>query len=538
MKFICKLSQHKNKFFQTNIYRNGFAHTLSKKIYKYNCDIATHFFLKFTTNITIRGVLCYAESVDQFQENCIGNDIHRDIVLLNPFDETKTNDLLSYIQDYNVYALIIGSTTQVDSGGYYYKPAIISLVHPNMMEELRTYSISYGQDLIAEVKHQYLTNCQALNNVQMYFFGLCTLYGLIILMWNMSILFIYNDQQNTLQKALLIIPIFKLLRLSIYTFYIGECPWTDQLTGRYLMMALVTVSTIYQTVFMAILLLISKGWLLTRQSLSRSQATLTTVLMGFVYLSYSAYYVSQNVAEIKNLVTIIINILYFCLYVYIVRNTLIVLVNLRSHLNVLRTNNIGNLQETLILKISIMRYFAFIATAYFSFEIVAHGILPYYLLSDGFDSLTTILYQIIDLIILSCLLWTLRPRQWPEYFNLGILEDFGFSYQHNDNQQSIQLAPMREALIDRDLQSLNTSDPNHSFRSDQQILIYNPLFVDSFEDNDKIINLESNCGYQVLQDEEEVKQSQRTALSQKILRSLKLGTKEKGKSFNKKLKAS
>ncbi len=68
---------------------------------------------------------------------------------------------------------------------------------------------------------------------------------------------------------MLIIPIFKVIRVSIYTLYISDCPWADQLTGRYLLMALVTVSTIYQTVFVAILLLISKGWVLIRINLTR-----------------------------------------------------------------------------------------------------------------------------------------------------------------------------------------------------------------------------------------------------------------------------
>jgi hypothetical protein len=100
----------------------------------------------------------------------------------------------------------------------------------------------------AKVTHDYVTNCQALDFVTSYFIGVCTAYGLIIILWIFSISVLYRSQVNILQKAMLIIPVFKLLRLSIYTVYISECPWTDHLTGRYLMMALVTVSTIYQTV--------------------------------------------------------------------------------------------------------------------------------------------------------------------------------------------------------------------------------------------------------------------------------------------------
>jgi hypothetical protein len=73
------------------------------------------------------------------------------------------------------------------------------------------------------------------------------------------------------------------------------------------------------------MLLISKGWVLIRGSLSRQQATLTTMLMGAVYLTYSAYYVSVNVNGIKNLIGMIINVLYLALFVIILRNSCYVL---------------------------------------------------------------------------------------------------------------------------------------------------------------------------------------------------------------------
>lgn len=86
------------------------------------------------------------------------------------------------------------------------------------------------------------------------------------------------------------------------------------------MMALVTVSTIYQTVYVSILLLIAKGWILVRTNLSRQQATSVTMLMGAVYLTYSAYYVSVNVNGIKNMIAMVINILYVILYFIVMRS--------------------------------------------------------------------------------------------------------------------------------------------------------------------------------------------------------------------------
>lgn len=220
---------------------------------------------------------------------------------------------------------------------------IISLIKKNKQYSLQQYSIPYKHGIKARVVHEYVTNCYVLDYVSNYFVGICTSYGLIIIIWIMALSVYYSNQPNTLQKAMLVIPIFKLLRIAIYTFYINDCPWNDHLTGRYLMMALVTVSTIYQTVFVAILLLISKGWILIRGSLSRQQATLTTMLMGAVYLTYSVYYVSVNVNGIKNLIGMVINILYIGLFIYVIRNSLSVLGTLKMHYEIVRNNDVMSL---------------------------------------------------------------------------------------------------------------------------------------------------------------------------------------------------
>ena len=95
--------------------------------------------------------------------------------------------------------------------------------------------------------------------------------------------------------------------------------------GKYIMMALVTVSTIYHSVFQALMILISEGWTIIRGHLSRSQATYITLLMGSVYLAYSAYYISSSSSNVRNTISMIINMLYVLLFVIVIRNSLSVL---------------------------------------------------------------------------------------------------------------------------------------------------------------------------------------------------------------------
>src|SRR3569833_109477 len=89
-----------------------------------------------------------------------------------------------------------------------------------------------------------------------------------------------------------------------------------------MMMALVTISTIYKTVFIALVLLVSNGWNVARSTLSRNDLSSITLLMGAVYLTYSAYYVAINISGMMLFIGFILNLLYLILFIVIVKNTL------------------------------------------------------------------------------------------------------------------------------------------------------------------------------------------------------------------------
>lgn len=63
-------------------------------------------------------------------------------------------------------------------------------------------------------------------------------------------------------------------------------------------MARITVITVTYTIFLALLYLMSKGWNTIAFSMSRNQATYLTMIMGGVYLTYSAYFLSIGLSVI------------------------------------------------------------------------------------------------------------------------------------------------------------------------------------------------------------------------------------------------
>ena len=76
-------------------------------------------------------------------------------------------------------------------------------------------------------------------------------------------------------------------------------------------MALVTLSTIYQTIFISLILLLSKGWSIARSSLARQDLSTITLMMGAIYLVYSAFYVSINIEGMKLFISVVLNALTF-----------------------------------------------------------------------------------------------------------------------------------------------------------------------------------------------------------------------------------
>ena len=124
----------------------------------------------------------------------------------------------------------------------------------------------------------------------------------VLLGWAFLTWSVYKEHAMYLQKLLIALPILKALEVFIFSIYISECPWSDaesQLSAKYLVMALISISTIYQTILLAVLLLLSKGWTLLRVTLTRGQATTLTILMGAIYLSYSAYYVAGTTSSVS-----------------------------------------------------------------------------------------------------------------------------------------------------------------------------------------------------------------------------------------------
>lgn len=115
-------------------------------------------------------------------------------------------------------------------------------------------------------------------------------------------------------------------------------------------MARISIITICYTCFIAIFYLLSKGWQLTVQQLNRNQATNLTMIMGAVYLLYSAYFLSVDFKGIYRVMSIIIACLYGGLAYSFTTNNFKNTKKISAHMMILDPNQENVMRESFILK--------------------------------------------------------------------------------------------------------------------------------------------------------------------------------------------
>lgn len=198
---------------------------------------------------------------------------------------------------------------------YYENPRLITRATSSEGLVLHSYMGLEGarEDLEVVLEHRYLVDCPTVKSLSGFYYFFTLFYLAAGALWIHQVWYKYEHESLHVQK-LLIGPIFlKIFQVFIFALYVGQCPWKDQIQARYQSMALVTIATIYQTILTACLLLISKGWSITRLTLPKNDLSSITLLMGAVYLTYSAYYVSENVRSMRFFVSFFLNLLYLCL---------------------------------------------------------------------------------------------------------------------------------------------------------------------------------------------------------------------------------
>jgi hypothetical protein len=208
--------------------------------------------------------------------------------------------MLRYIQDEekNISALIIVTDNYLTSNSTYSKPRLISLVNKKDGESIRAFSVQKsGEIKVIAIEHSFTKRCDILEPlINSYIVVALTWLALLIAYWFHTFI-LMKQHSMTLQRTLLLIPSVKLAESLINALYLTHCPWLSSLSNpedKYIEMSRISIVTLTYTILLSLISIVSKGWQVVSFQLTRDQATSLTIMLAAIYLSYSAYFLSQD----------------------------------------------------------------------------------------------------------------------------------------------------------------------------------------------------------------------------------------------------
>ena len=142
------------------------------------------------------------------------------------------------------------------------------------------------------------------------------------------------------------------------------------------------------------------------------------MIVGIFYLVYSAYFIASDIPSLKVVIIIILIVMYLWVAITWVKNWIINIRTLRSH--ILITGNEEIIMESLKLKKSLMVNFCIITLLFYVNKIIFNGLFTF-IHDNEFCRNLIVVNLFIELIIVCYMLINFRSRKWPEYFSLDIL---------------------------------------------------------------------------------------------------------------------
>ena len=164
---------------------------------------------------------------------------------------------------------------------------------------MEDYSFSYyntsrykgDANIRVKLHHFFRENCYVLKDLAPNFYGASICFTGVFAIWVLFTFHIRKEYAYPVQKIITLIPALKAMETFLYATYYMQCPWADADIAT---MGKVTSVTFTYTFIHALFFMLAKGWSTTTQNVDRNEATNLTIVMGLVYLIYSAYFLSSD----------------------------------------------------------------------------------------------------------------------------------------------------------------------------------------------------------------------------------------------------
>lgn len=165
------------------------------------------------------------------------------------------------------------------------------------------------------MSHEFVANCGILYDLAPALYSPAFLQLIIFTIWSIYVFGLRKEQSFQIQRTLAFIPILKSLEALLNAMDFDNCPWSqnEYATEAYLKMGRITSVTFTYTFIHALFFMLCRGWSTTVHTVDRNQATNLTMVMGIIYLLYSAYYLSDDIISRAGFVNVLLALIYFTL---------------------------------------------------------------------------------------------------------------------------------------------------------------------------------------------------------------------------------
>jgi len=202
-----------------------------------------------------------------------------------------------------------------------------------------------------------MVDCNELEKYEYLFAVFGGLWSIFTAWWISNTWWFNARHTKPLHKIMSFVLIFKSLYCIFVSLLVSTC--FEGTAFQYWGLAMTSTFTLYNTFIYTNLVLISKGFCITRYMLHRSEITVVAMTMGAVYLGYSAYMIEPS------RLTLLLLIMMLSLFYITAKFTMQNIAALRIQLSSMSQSNIAVLIPPVAKKLSMMRNYLKILYFYF-----------------------------------------------------------------------------------------------------------------------------------------------------------------------------
>jgi hypothetical protein len=298
---------------------------------------------------------------------------------------------------------------------------------------------------------------------------------IIALGWHIGAFYLYKDSSVIICKAVSTLPLVKVVVLIIGTAFWTTCEeW--EMCSFWLGVSLINTHLVYETGVMVCLLLIAKGWSITRENFSANEWRGIIISMSAFYMSNSIILVLEASVLTKQGFWIACTILYGMMYLYIVQSASSQILLMKRQVDLLASA--GEVPDAigwpLRSKYYMYIFFLFLVLCSICLEISLHALLNNY----GKMWLVLAVYEICGLVICGTIFFVFRPRDHSPFFFMvpATLHDTRTrpipiieGTDDDSDMAEIEISPLLGAH-----RNVNRSMNSNHDRNDKMVIVRNP----------------------------------------------------------------